>query len=279
MAGRPFGSSLGVGAWMTGATLPGSRAGASSLVTGTAQRSDQDGRARSSTGRSASSAGSSSPPPPSVRQRLGMPSLVIVTMSFSLAAVSVRVALSPSIVTSARAGSASSSAGPVSASSRSTSSQALASRSGSVTTVSKPSRGLPSAGNGSRSTGTLPSRAASSSASAGIPSASSRDSPRDQRTAPPADAMAGESLTATAAAKPTPNRPVVASVRSRLAEARSVASASTPAASSGAPVFAAVSVPSRNCSLSLPGRPARRAASAAFCASSTTIRSRYPPSA
>ena len=98
--------------------------------------------------------------------------------------------------------------------------------------------------------------------------------------------MRGESLTATTAANPTPNRPTVAAspaspnpAWSRLLEARSVDSASTPAASSGAPVLEATSVPSRSVSRSLPGTPARAAASAAFCASSTTTRSRYPPSA
>lgn len=52
---------------------------------------------------------------------------------------------------------------------------------------------------------------------------------------------------------------------------------STPAASSGAPVLAATRTPSRRVSRSRPGTPALAAASAAFCASSTTSRSRYPP--
>jgi hypothetical protein len=85
--------------------------------------------------------------------------------------------------------------------------------------------------------------------------------------------MDGSSLTATTAAKPTPNRPVEA-VSSRLAEARSVLSDSTPSASSGAPVLAAVSAPSRRAKRIRPGTPARAAASAAFCASSMTTRSR-----
>jgi hypothetical protein len=93
--------------------------------------------------------------------------------------------------------------------------------------------------------------------------------------------MRGASLTATTAANPTPNRPTVCACAesSRLLDARSVDSASTPAASSGAPVLAAISVPPRSVSRSLPGTPARAAASAAFCASSTMTRSRYPPSA
>ena len=88
-------------------------------------------------------------------------------------------------------------------------------------------------------------------------------------------------LTATTAANPTPNRPTVPSVvsASRLLEARNVDSAATPAASSGAPVLAATRVPPRSVSRSRPGTPPRTAASAAFWASSTTTRSRYPPSA
>ena len=70
--------------------------------------------------------------------------------------------------------------------------------------------------------------------------------------------MRGASLTATTAAKPTPNRPAVppSAVSPRLPEARSVDSASTPAASSGAPVFSATSTPSRSVSRSRPGTPA-----------------------
>ncbi|MFD0540249.1 hypothetical protein ACFQY7_47140 [Actinomadura luteofluorescens] len=62
-----------------------------------------------------------------------------------------------------------------------------------------------------------------------------------------------------------------------MAEARSVERASTPAASSGAPVFAAISSgspPVRSVRARRPGTAARRAASAAFCASSMTTRSR-----
>src|SRR6516225_2798759 len=57
--------------------------------------------------------------------------------------------------------------------------------------------------------------------------------------------MPGSSLTATAAAKPTPNLPTAISCAPgpRLAEARSVDNAATSAASSGAPTFAATSVP------------------------------------
>ena len=166
-----------------------------------------------------------------------------------------------------------------------------ASRSGSSTTVWKPSgiqsRAAPpessGSANGSRKTGTWPPRAAISPASGPMPPASSRARSRDHRTVPAVDRMRGESLTATTAANPTPNRPTVPSALApalaRLLEARSVDSASTPAASSGAPVLAAVSAPSRSVSRSRPGTPPRTAASAAFCASSTMTRSRYPPSA
>ena len=113
--------------------------------------------------------------------------------------------------------------------------------------------------NGSRSTGTCPPRAASSPASAGTPGHQRPVRSRDQPTDPVAEWMRGASLTATTAANPTPNRPTVAAgrrvraVASRLLEARSVDSASTPAASSGAPVLAATSVPSRSVSRSRPG--------------------------
>ncbi len=145
-----------------------------------------------------------------------------------------------------------------------------------MTAVVKPSGGVPSAANGSRSTGRCPDRAANSAASAGMPSASSLAAARDQATAPVTEQMRGSSLTATAAAKPTPNRPTAASSGPdpRLAEARSVDRAATPAASSGAPVFAATSVPSLSVSRSRPPTLSRAAASAAFCASSTTTRSR-----
>ena len=97
----------------------------------------------------------------------------------------------------------------------------------------------------------------------------------EKRTPPVVDVSTGSSVTVSTAAKPTPKRPTVPP--SRLADARSVASASTPAASSGAPVFAARSSPSTRDSRSSPGTPARAAASEAFWASSTSRRSRYAP--
>jgi hypothetical protein len=75
----------------------------------------------------------------------------------------------------------------------------------------------------------------------------------------------GAADTASTAAKPTPNRPTEVS-SSRFADARSEASAATPAASSGRPVLATRSSRSTTVTRSLPSRPA---ASAAFCASST----------
>ncbi len=288
-AGSPSGSSVGVGACTTGSTPPGSRPagsrgppGSGGPVTGTAQHTDHDVRVRSSDGRSASSPGASRPPAVAVRQRLCWlagddPSTVIVTSSPSRAAVSTRVAPPASISMELRAGKASSSAGPACASSRSASSREPGSRRGRVTAVANPSGGVPSAGNGSRSTGTCPDRSASSPASAGTWRTSSRVSSRDHWTEPVTEDIRGASLTAATAANPTPNRPTASCPR--LLDARSVDRASTPAASSGAPVFAATRIPSRNVSRSRPGTPARAAASAAFCASSTTTRSRYPPSA
>nr|WP_052748463.1 hypothetical protein [Cellulomonas sp. FA1] len=99
------------------------------------------------------------------------------------------------------------------------------------------------------------------------------------RTAPVVEQTTTSSATARTAANPTPNRPTSRVLVPRLADARSDASDATPGASSGAPVFAATStgLPSSPCarrSSSRPGVPARVAASAAFCASSTTTRSR-----
>jgi len=132
-AGSPSGSSDGVGACTTGDTLPGSRAGVApspeagtvskgtvptaTASMGTAQRTDQAGCARSSTGRSASSAGSSGPPSATTCHVLTVTSdaLVVVMVIASAPCVAVRIRMpSPaSMVTSASAGSASSSAGPV----------------------------------------------------------------------------------------------------------------------------------------------------------------------
>lgn len=112
-------------------------------------------------------------------------------------------------------------------------------------------------GEGSRSSGTCPSRRRISSPRPGlcraVSCARSRASARDQRTPPCRPTTAGSSVTASTAAKPTPNRPTARSGVSRLAEARSVDSDSTPAASSGAPVFAATRTPSRRVSRRRPG--------------------------
>jgi hypothetical protein len=98
------------------------------------------------------------------------------------------------------------------------------------------------------------------------------------RTERSVDRTAGSSLTASTAAKPTPNLPTLPG-SSRFAEARRLASAWTPASSSGAPVLAARSTaapsgPAVSSSRRRPGTPARAAASAAFWASSTSSRSR-----
>ncbi len=193
------------------------------------------------------------------------------------------------MTTSARPGRARSNASSTAASRRFVRSSAEPSRSGRTTTVSYESGALPSAANGSRSSGTWPSRRRNSSCRPGSSTASERASASDQRTPPVRLRTAGSSLTARTAAKPMPKRPTTASgASSRLAEARSVDSDSTAAASSGAPVFAAArqavesgSAGSASCrvSRSRPGAPARVAASAAFWASSTTRRSRWPPRA
>ncbi|MCR6705557.1 MAG: hypothetical protein NVV66_13000 [Cellulomonas sp.] len=101
----------------------------------------------------------------------------------------------------------------------------------------------------------------------------------ENRTAPVAETTLISSDTARTAANPTPYRPTTPGPPwSRFAEARIEDSAATPASSSGAPVFAATSVVPTSVrasrSRSRPGTPARTAASAAFCASSTTTRSR-----
>lgn len=138
--------------------------------------------------------------------------------------------------------------------------------------MSKPSGTAGDTSNGNRNTGTAPRRRSASSANPGITATSSRVACADQRTAPAWEWISGASDTVSVAAKPTPNRPT--EDPARLADARSVDNACTPAASSGAPVFAAVNTPSHNVNRSRPGNCARPAASEAFCASSTTNRSR-----
>ncbi len=113
------------------------------------------------------------------------------------------------------------------------------------------------------------------------------------------ETIEGSSLTASTAANPAPNRPT--DVVSRFAEARRVDSASTPAGLSGAPVLAISNRPPgpapvfetsgasgaartsgasdseaevRSRRYTRAGTPASRAASTAFCTSSTTRRSR-----
>jgi hypothetical protein len=98
---------------------------------------------------------------------------------------------------------------------------------------------MASASNGNRSAGARPPRAANSAATCGTSAAAAPASTVDQRTPPVLECTAGASLTASTAANPTPNRPT--DCPSRLADARRVHSADTPSASSGAPVFAALS--------------------------------------
>ncbi|MEV0337805.1 hypothetical protein AB0H49_02130 [Nocardia sp. NPDC050713] len=80
------------------------------------------------------------------------------------------------------------------------------------------------------------------------------------------------SLTVSTAVKPTPNRPM--EVGSAFPEARRAVSAWTPESSKGAPVFAMYSVRPSSRTEIRPAAPALAAASAAFCASSVSRRSR-----
>ncbi|CAM5306635.1 hypothetical protein SALBM217S_10704 [Streptomyces griseoloalbus] len=135
-AGTPSGSSLGVGACTTGAVR--GRAGPPSASTGTAQVTDQCGRSRSSTGRSASSSGVRSPCAVAVRQRVVPSRESVTTVSApSVPRRTVRTSPSPiSTTTSSRPGRASSRASSTAPSSRSARSAAAVSRSGRMTAVS-----------------------------------------------------------------------------------------------------------------------------------------------
>ncbi len=138
-AGRPRGSSVGVGAWTTGAVR--GRTGSPSGPTGTAQVTDQWGRWRSSTGRSASSRASRPPPVRVTRQRVvGSPARAVSsTRVYGPSVRRVRVrggASGVSTTISVRPGSVRSSASSTPASRRSVRSRAAASRRGRTTTVS-----------------------------------------------------------------------------------------------------------------------------------------------
>ena len=89
----------------------------------------------------------------------------------------------------------------------------------------------------------LPSRRASSAAGPGSSRTASAVRAAENATPPCTVTTRGASDSASTAAKPTPNRPTDPA-SSRFAEARNAASALTPAASSGAPVFATCSSPS-----------------------------------
>jgi hypothetical protein len=123
----------------------------------------------------------------------------------------------------------------------------------------------------SRRTGGRPPRRASSARNAGSPDTAAAVRSAENCTPPEREITRGASVTPSTAAKPTPNRPTLSPVR--FAEARNAASAATPAPSSGAPVFAARSSFPSMLTRRYPGTPARCAASAAFCASSTSNRS------
>ncbi|MFC7470018.1 hypothetical protein ACFQVA_24290 [Actinomadura keratinilytica] len=168
------------------------------------------------------------PPVVAVRQRrvsAGVPVAPVPVAPASLAVSSMttygsssrrrrtRVVSGVSTTISVSPGRASSRASSTPASRRSARSWAAASRRGRTTTVSYPSGGVPSAGNGSRSRGTWPSRRISSSPRPGLWRATSRAASRawarSQRTPPVRLSTAGSSLTARTAAKPTPKRPML----------------------------------------------------------------------
>ena len=118
-------------------------------------------------------------------------------------------------------------------------------RSGRRTSVAYPSGGGGSSapvGHTSRSTGSCPSRRASSAAGPDSSRTASAVAAAENATPPCAETTRGASDSASTAANPTPNRPTEPA-SSRFADARSAASAVTPAASSGAPVFATRSSP------------------------------------
>ena len=292
---------MGVGAWITRGRSCCRACGASWVdgvsvgdwVRGRAQTTDQVGRVRSSVGRSA--------------RRCSRSAVVKVPAARwmcqrSAAFSRIRWVSSVSISMRSRPGSARRSASSASVSRRRTRSAAASSRSGRMTAVSYPAGGSPSVANGNRSTGTCPSRRRSSVSSAAFPRSAIAPavSAFENRTPPLRDKTTGSSVTERTAENPTPKRPTEAPVPppgvarslgcasavcwsrrglSRLAEARRVASDSTPSASSGVPVLATTRVLARNSYRTRPRVPARVAASAAFWASSITSRSTYPPSA
>ena len=158
--------------------------------------------------------------------------------------------------------------------------------------MSNPAGGSPSAANGSRSTGTCPSRRRTSRSSPSDLNAATAAavSARENRTPPLRDKITGSSVTASTAENPTPNRPTAtargSSCRkspprrsrssSRLAEARTSPATRPQPPSTPHRCCDDRRLPPRNENRTRPGTPARTAASAAFCASSTTTRSKVP---
>ncbi len=239
-AGRERRSSVRVGAWRTSSRRAASRRAAQQTVhCGRASapspvRSVSSPWSRTTSHRLVPSGPWISVRSPSVVRRQARPAMSMWSRPSSESSRSVACA----------SNSASSSAG------------STPSRSGSRTSVSKPSGTVSSVGHTSRRTGTRSSRPMASRVRAA-----------ENSTPPDRETTRGASVTVSTAANPTPNRPTPCC----LAEARREASEATPAWSSARPVLATCS--SRPASWTR-NRPPCPAASAAFCASSTSTRSR-----
>ena len=242
-------------------------------------------RSRSSVGRSASSVEAKVPDRPTVRHSVvrapsGPWRVVARSAQVSDSLVRTRSVPSISIRISKRPSRANRRVSPVRFRSSRTRSTAASSRRTMVTAVSWPSVTVPLDGKGRRSMGTCPVRRCTSAAR--VPRGSFSAIRRStvsladsawKRTAPDAEATVTSSLSATTAEKPTPKRPAEEG-SALLVEARRVARDSTPSGVRGAPVLAATRRSPSKVKDSRPGTFARCAASAAFCASSTTTRSR-----
>ena len=268
-AGSVVRSSVGVGACRTS----GRSGPASTPSPGSAQVARQTVRARSSTARPASSADGTSPSAHTTCHRRS-PTRTVSPSSVRRTSPSGRS-------TAASAGRASRRSGACAAATATRSSASRPARSGSRTSVSAPGGSSASSGpvgHTSRRAGAAPSRRASSSARPGAPVSATACAVRARSKTTPATpeparpTTRGASLIAVTAAKPTPKRPTPPDPR--FDDARSEARPATPSASSGAPAFATCrTLPSAR-TRRVVVIPARSAASAAFCASSTNHRSR-----
>ena len=265
-AGSVVRSSVGVGACRTS----GRSGPASTPSPGSAQVARQTVRARSSTARPASSADGTSPSARTTCHRRAPTRTVSPS--------SVRRTIPSGRSTAASAGRASRRSGACAAATATRSSASRPARSGSRTSVSAPGGSSASpgpVGHTSRRAGAAPSASRQLVGEARGARCRRRRAPcgRGRRRTPPVLVTTrGASLIAVTAAKPTPKRPTPPDPR--LADARSEARPATPSASSGAPAFATCRTLSTARTRRVVVIPARSAASAAFCASSTNHRSR-----